>query len=101
MSSDSSQGIGTGSNMRCTSCGEQTGPNHQCKNPFQALLGTVVDGRYQVKKILGQGGMGVVFLATQTSMNRDLAVKMLHPSLASTSPITRWSCSRGRTSSRW
>ena len=85
MSSDASQGIGTGSNMRCTSCGEASGPNHQCKNPFQALLGTVVDGRYQIKKILGQGGMGVVFLATQTSMNRDLAMKMLHPTLATTS----------------
>ena len=29
--------------------------------------------------------MGVVFLATQTSMNRDLAMKMLHPSLNATS----------------
>jgi serine/threonine-protein kinase len=80
MSSDS-QGVGSSAG-RCTSCGEPTGPNHQCKSPFQALIGTVVDGRYQVKKILGQGGMGVVFLATQTSMNRDIALKMLHPTLS-------------------
>jgi serine/threonine-protein kinase len=72
------------SSSNCTSCGEPLTSNHACKNPFQNLIGTTLDGRYQVKKILGQGGMGVVFQATQTSMNRDLAVKMLHPSLSST-----------------
>ena len=59
-------------------------PEHVCKNPFQNLLGTTIDGRYQVKEILGQGGMGVVFKATQTSMKRDIALKMLHPTLSST-----------------
>ena len=53
-------------------------------NPFQHLIGQVVDGRYKVVKILGQGGMGVVFLATQTSMKRDVALKMLSPALATT-----------------
>jgi len=59
-------------------------PEHVCKNPFQNLIGTTIDGRYAVKGILGQGGMGVVFQATQTSMNRDVALKMLHPTLSST-----------------
>jgi len=46
------------------------------------MVGTVLDGRYQVKSILGQGGMGTVFRAVQTSMRREVAIKTLHPSLA-------------------
>jgi len=72
------------SSARCTSCGEVLASGHACKNPFQNLIGQSIDGRYQVKSILGQGGMGVVFQATQTSMNRDIALKMLHPTLSTT-----------------
>ncbi len=47
-----------------------------------ALLGQLVDGRYQVESVLGQGGMGVVFRAVQTSVQRPVAMKTLHPQLA-------------------
>jgi serine/threonine protein kinase len=47
-----------------------------------ALLGQVVDGRYKVESVLGQGGMGVVFRALQTSVQRPVAMKTLHPQLA-------------------
>ncbi|MDX2013747.1 MAG: serine/threonine-protein kinase [Myxococcaceae bacterium] len=47
-----------------------------------ALLGQVVDGRYKVESVLGQGGMGVVFRAVQTSVQRPVAMKTLHPQLA-------------------
>jgi serine/threonine-protein kinase len=79
-----SQASSAANSVVCSACGEPNGPNHQCKNPFGKLLGTVVDGRYKVEKILGQGGMGVVFQATQTSMKRDVALKMLHPTLNTT-----------------
>jgi serine/threonine-protein kinase len=38
---------------------------------------------YELKEKLGQGSMGVVFKARQLSMNRLVAVKILHPRLAS------------------
>ncbi|ATB38508.1 protein kinase [Cystobacter fuscus] len=47
-----------------------------------ALIGQVLDGRYQIEDVLGQGGMGMVFRATQTSVQRPVAVKTLNPSLA-------------------
>jgi serine/threonine-protein kinase len=47
-----------------------------------ALLGKVIDGRYQVESVLGQGGMGIVFRAVQTSVQRPVAMKTLHPQLA-------------------
>lgn len=33
--------------------------------------------RYQIKHILGQGGMGLVFLAYDTELSRDVAIKVL------------------------
>ncbi|MFY0523213.1 serine/threonine protein kinase [Archangium gephyra] len=47
-----------------------------------ALIGQVLDGRYKIEDVIGQGGMGMVFSATQTSVQRQVAVKTLNPSLA-------------------
>ena len=47
-----------------------------------ALIGQLLDGRYKIEDVLGQGGMGMVFRATQTSVHRPVAVKTLNPSLA-------------------
>jgi serine/threonine-protein kinase len=42
--------------------------------------GTVVLG-YVIDRLLGQGGMGTVYLARQQSLNRPVALKILHPHL--------------------
>lgn len=39
-------------------------------------------GQYKVGEILGQGGMGAVYRAHQSGLNRDVAFKVLPPSLA-------------------
>ena len=39
-------------------------------------------GQYQIKSVLGRGGMATVFLARQTSMDRDVAVKVMARDLA-------------------
>ncbi len=36
-------------------------------------------GRFSVRRMLGKGGMGVVYLATQTNPDRDVALKLLRP----------------------
>lgn len=41
-------------------------------------LGKVIDGRYQLDRLLGEGASGAVYAATQLSVDRTVAVKLLH-----------------------
>ncbi|MEY9776111.1 PASTA domain-containing protein [Arthrobacter sp. MW3 TE3886] len=47
-----------------------------------ALVGNLVDNRYQVQSRLARGGMSTVYLATDQRLERDVALKVLHPHLA-------------------
>jgi serine/threonine protein kinase len=46
-----------------------------------ALIGTVLGTNYTLQKVIGQGEMGVVFLAQQSNPDRQVAVKVLLPLL--------------------
>ena len=43
----------------------------------EALLGKTIADRYVLEEIIGQGGIGVVYKAKHTLMNRIVAIKML------------------------
>lgn len=43
-----------------------------------SLIGTVIGGRYKVTKLLGEGGMGNVYLAEHTILQKKIAIKVLH-----------------------
>lgn len=46
------------------------------------LVGELVDGRYRVLRHLADGGMATVLLATDTRLDREVALKVMRPDLA-------------------
>lgn len=51
------------------------------------MLGRI--GRYDVERVLGQGGFGVVFKGYDSELNRPVAIKVLAPHLASSGVARR------------
>jgi len=78
--------------MYCPSC-ERTYPTGEyCPEDATRLvslaapdtmIGRVLDGRYTLVGRLGGGGMGIVYRATQHSVGRDVAVKVIAANLVS------------------
>lgn len=48
---------------------------HESNDPF--IAGRVVDDKYEIVELLGKGGMGAVYRATQLLLNVDVALKTL------------------------
>jgi len=46
------------------------------------LVGTVVDGRYEVLSRIARGGMATVYLAVDRRLDREVALKVMHAHLA-------------------
>ncbi|NNF29565.1 MAG: serine/threonine protein kinase [Gemmatimonadetes bacterium] len=49
---------------------------------IEARLAKELEGRYELRGLLGHGGMGAVFLALEVSLDRLVAIKVLPPSLS-------------------
>src|SRR5690349_16343084 len=51
--------------------------------------GDVIAERYVLKRLLCEGGMGVVWAAHSKALDVDVAIKLLHGSLADTEGVER------------
>lgn len=47
---------------------------------YPEMLGRI--GRYDIERLIGSGGMGIVFKGFDTELNRPVAIKVLAPSIA-------------------
>lgn len=50
--------------------------------PALPVVGEFVDERYRIVALLGQGGMGAVYVAEQVALRREVALKVLQQGLA-------------------
>jgi beta-lactam-binding protein with PASTA domain/serine/threonine protein kinase len=46
------------------------------------LLGRLLDGRYRIEQAIARGGMATVYVATDTRLDRLVALKVMRPALA-------------------
>lgn len=81
---------------RCRTCGQQFSATDARFCPFDGepleesawdpttdeLLGMVIDSRYEVLSVLGEGGMGIVYRVRHKTLERPLALKALRRDLA-------------------
>ncbi len=64
---------GAAAGAACAACGERL-----VEVASEAdVVGTTIDGRFEILAVLGRGGMGVVYRAKQLSIGREIAVKMI------------------------
>src|SRR5215217_9269376 len=45
--------------------------------------GELLDGKYRIESLLGEGGMGAVYRATHLGTTRTVAIKVIQPRLSS------------------
>jgi serine/threonine-protein kinase len=102
----------------CTSCGapieSATTPGEPAPEAFETPLeagasepparhvaaGTLIDNKYKVDRVLGEGGMGVVYLAEDVHTGAFVVLKAIRPELAHRKDIRDRTLAEGRALAR-
>jgi serine/threonine-protein kinase len=58
-------------------------------SPADPLIGSSIFGDYIIKKKLGEGGMGAVYLAENTNIEQSIAIKVLHGEAAQSAELVQ------------
>jgi len=80
---------------RCPKCGkEYENANTLCPSDGEVLekvsddlIGQTLASKYRIEELINEGGMGAVYRGTHVLMDKVVAIKVLHPSLAADDKI--------------
>lgn len=61
-------------------------------NEEEKYIGTMLDGRYEILEMIGEGGMAIVFRALDHRLNRYVAVKIMREEMAQDEEFRRRFC---------
>ena len=90
----------------CFACGaDQTGGGTATVTSgevegLQGRLQKVVTGKYELKKMVGKGGMGAVFLAQDLTLDREVAIKVLPPDISQDPQVVKRFQQEARTAAK-
>ncbi len=48
---------------------------------YESMVGTILDGQYEIEAFIAEGGMGAVFRARHTLLGDRVAIKILPPEM--------------------
>jgi len=93
---------------KCPQCGREyqdtnsicTSDGTALEKAGDALVGQTLADKYRVEEHLSEGGMGTVYRATHILMDKTVAIKVLHPSLAADDKIVQRFSREARAASR-
>jgi len=72
----------TGDARFCPFDGDALDPAPGYRADADPLIGTLVDGRYEVESVLGEGGMGTVYGVRHRSLDKRFALKVMRGDMA-------------------
>jgi serine/threonine protein kinase len=80
----------------------QRGPGREEAKTKHArpLLGTVFAQTYRLDRVIGEGAMGIVYLAHDLKLERDVALKLVHPQYVTTPDASQRFLYEARTMAR-
>jgi len=90
----------------CHACGaDQTGGGALAApagaiEVLQQRLQRAIQGKYEVERLLGRGGMGAVFLARDLTLDREVAIKVLPPEVSQDTKLVQRFHQEAKTAAR-
>ena len=70
----------------CEHCGWPADGNN---DPHQLPVGTILQGKYMVGRVLGQGGFGITYIAWDMNLDIQVCIKEFYPSSTVNRDVTR------------